>query len=446
MTLRHGADTFTDVFLLVRADGQWRSANTAYHRHQPDSSPGVAKRLARSLGIVTETPSIGDRLRETRKRRGLTQRELARLSGLSVSLVRKLEQDDYGDIRLETVHRLAVVLRVPTSALASGDAPVPDQQSVARWEQVRRALEEPPQAQPSEEPTLAGVRETFGTLVPLLLASRFAEMATVLPALLRDADALVACSADGTLTAARTLRAQVRQMAGALMLHAWQFDVADSAFALAMTDAGDTLTACSVAEEQCWGLVRQGRLADCQALALRWADEAEPKMTAKREELAAWGRLLLRASSAAVRDNQPVEAGEMLRLAGMAAAGTSGDFWLPYAPQHVFGPVTVSVMAAEHAMIQDRPGVTLAIAREVEGARMPVPRIAPSHKLDVAAAHAALRQDNEAVGVLQDLRRTRPQWLPQQRYASDILHKVVTRRRSLTPEMRDLAEFLSLSL
>ncbi|MGW7441103.1 nuclear transport factor 2 family protein [Streptomyces sp. NPDC054849] len=33
MTLRHGADTFTDVFLLVQADGGWRIANKAYHRH-----------------------------------------------------------------------------------------------------------------------------------------------------------------------------------------------------------------------------------------------------------------------------------------------------------------------------------------------------------------------------------------------------------------------------
>ncbi|WP_413760603.1 nuclear transport factor 2 family protein [Streptomyces sp. MMBL 11-3] len=33
MTLRHGADTFTDVFLLVRATDGWRIANKAYHRH-----------------------------------------------------------------------------------------------------------------------------------------------------------------------------------------------------------------------------------------------------------------------------------------------------------------------------------------------------------------------------------------------------------------------------
>ncbi|MDG4825024.1 nuclear transport factor 2 family protein [Asanoa sp. WMMD1127] len=33
MTLWHGVDTFTDIFLLVRVDDRWRIANKAYHRH-----------------------------------------------------------------------------------------------------------------------------------------------------------------------------------------------------------------------------------------------------------------------------------------------------------------------------------------------------------------------------------------------------------------------------
>ncbi|WP_405533457.1 nuclear transport factor 2 family protein [Streptomyces avidinii] len=33
MTLSHGSDTFTDIFLLVRVDDGWRIANKAYHRH-----------------------------------------------------------------------------------------------------------------------------------------------------------------------------------------------------------------------------------------------------------------------------------------------------------------------------------------------------------------------------------------------------------------------------
>jgi hypothetical protein len=181
-------------------------------------------------------------------------------------------------------------------------------------------------------------------------------------------------------------------------------------------------------------------------LAFRCADENEPRMSAGRNELAAWGRLLIRASNAAARDNRPGEAQDALRMARMAAAGTDKDFVLPYSPWHVFGPVTVSVVAAENATIQDRPKTALAIAAHIQGAKMPVPRYAPSHRLDVASAHAALRQYPEAIGILQQMRRERPQWLPKQRYASDILTKIIKRRRTLTPEMRDLADFMHLAV
>jgi transcriptional regulator with XRE-family HTH domain len=396
---------------------------------------------------VNRNHSTGSRVREARKRRGLTQRELSRLSGVSLSLITKLEQGEYGHTRLETLHRLAAVLGVPTSALTTErDAPVPSRESAAAWEPVRRVLEGEPEPEPAEEPTLEGVKSAFRGMVPLLLASRFAEMGAVLPALLRDTDALVACSADDALATARTLRAQVRQVAGSLMTHTWQFETADRAFTMAMDDASDPLTAMSVTEERCWGLIRQGRLSETRELAFRWADENEPRMSGSRNELAAWGRLLIRASNAAVRDNRPGEARDALRMARMAAAGTDRDFVLPYSPWHVFGPVTVSVVAAENATIQDKPKTTLAIAAHIEGAKMPVPRYAPSHRLDVAHAHVALRQYPEAVGMLQQMRRERPQWLPQQRYASDILAKIIKHRRTLTPEMRDLADFVHLAL
>lgn len=90
-----------------------------------------------------ESASVRDRLREARKRRGLTQRELARQSGVSLSLIRKLEQGDYENgLRLETVRKMAVALSVPTSALAYGSSPSPpDQETITRWEPVRLALE-----------------------------------------------------------------------------------------------------------------------------------------------------------------------------------------------------------------------------------------------------------------------------------------------------------------
>jgi hypothetical protein len=325
-----------------------------------------------------------------------------------------------------------------------GDAPVPAPESLVAWQPVRHALDGAPDAELPGEPTLEGVRSTFRGVLPLLLGSRFAELGVVLPALLRDADALVAGSVNGTRASARALRAQIRQVAGALMLHTWQFETADKAFDLAMSDADDPLIAMSVVEERCWGLIRQGKLAETRELAFRWADDREPRMSADRNELAAWGRLLIRASTAAVRDNQPGQARDALRLARIAAAGTDRDFNLPYAPWHVFGPVTVQVAAAENATIQDNPQATLDIASRLTRATLPVRRYAPSHRLDVAQAHVTLRQYPEAVSVLQQLRQERPEWLPRQRHASDILEKIIQRRRTLTPGMRELADLMHL--
>ncbi|QCD56470.1 nuclear transport factor 2 family protein [Streptomyces hawaiiensis] len=42
MTLWHGADTFTDTFLLVHDDGRWRIANKAYHRDAAVARQGAS--------------------------------------------------------------------------------------------------------------------------------------------------------------------------------------------------------------------------------------------------------------------------------------------------------------------------------------------------------------------------------------------------------------------
>jgi len=195
--------------------------------------------------------------------------------------------------------------------------------------------------------------------------------------------------------------------------------------------------------QRCFALSRQGLLAECRELAVRGAGEAEPRLSAAtREELAAWGGLLLWGAGASARDNRPDDADAMIRLARAAAAAAGGDFVPPHAPWHRFGPSVVAVAEAESAVIQDRPDRALAIGRRLS----PMAHQYPRHRLDVAAAHASLRQYPEAVEVLRDLRRTRPQWLPQQRYAARILSDVIGRRRSLTAEMRDLADYLRLPL
>ena len=86
--------------------------------------------------------SPGDRAREARKRRGMTQRELADAAGLSLSAVKKIEQGTLGQLRLETAHRLAAALGVTTLAIADPmQEPEPSPGGI--WTPTRDALLSP---------------------------------------------------------------------------------------------------------------------------------------------------------------------------------------------------------------------------------------------------------------------------------------------------------------
>lgn len=134
--------------------------------------------------------TLGDRLQSVRKRRGLTQAELAAEASVSVSLIRQLEQGTAQDTRLETARRLAVALRIRTTALVSEpDAAEPVAGDVEQWTSVRRALEGRPLSNaPAEAPTLDGARAALAEVLLLMTANQFSQVRGILPFLLRDAD------------------------------------------------------------------------------------------------------------------------------------------------------------------------------------------------------------------------------------------------------------------
>lgn len=395
-----------------------------------------------------ESTSPGDRLASIRMRRGLTQAELSRLSGVSVSIIRKLEQGERDTARLATLHKLAKSLRVPTSSLSSGpDAEPARAPDIAAWEPVRRALEGRHDGAADEEPDQAATQAAFTGLIPLLLADRYDDVRVHLPALLRDADALVTAAPPGRDTAARRLRSQARQVTALLMSHTWQFGTAADAVQLAIDDAADPHVRLGAVDQQCWALIRAGRLAETRDLASRLADGAEPRMSrASRDDLAAWGRLLIRVSTAAARDNRPGEAADALKYAKAAAVACGADIRVPATPWDLFGPAAVAVIEVENAMIRERPEEALAAAAGIRPGMFAVPRYWYRHRLDVAQAHVMLRRHGDAVRVLEEIRVAAPEWLVQQRYAREILGQVAARRRSLTAEMRELADAVGMPL
>ncbi|KOV69692.1 helix-turn-helix domain-containing protein [Streptomyces sp. MMG1121] len=383
---------------------------------------------------------IGKRLQDVRKRRGMTQRQLASESSVSLSLIRKLEQGERSDTRLETARRLAQALRVPTTNLIADHEDDPETPPGAddRWEAVRRALVAPVRANGStEEPTVGGVRDALESALPLFSGDRFAELSVILPPLLRDADLIAESGPEG-----RAVRVRLSQLTGWLLTQTRQFEAADIALSRSLEESSDRLQAAATVSTQCWLLLRRGRLSEARELATRWADEVEPRISrATPAELSAWGWLLLRASAAAIRDNRSGEAEDALRYANSAAVAMGREF----APRddflQAFGPVTVALKRAENAMIVDKPDLVLKLSKRIPTSGMrPTSNNRNRHLLDVAEAHARSRDYAKTVEVLQGIRADAPQWLPNQRYARDIFGRVIARRRTLTQEMRDLAD------
>ncbi|MEW1546028.1 helix-turn-helix domain-containing protein [Streptomyces tsukubensis] len=388
--------------------------------------------------------NLGEQLRNVRKRRGMTQQELARESGVSVSLIRKLEQGERQDARLETVRRLAASLGVPTMRLVAESAE--DGASAAtldQWATVRAALTAPlgGAAELDEPPTVDGVRYALRAAVPLFSGDRFAELRAVLPALLRDADIVAQLDPGG-----RVVRVRLLQLTGWLLTQTRQFEAAEWCLSAALDGSADHVQGAATVNTMCWLLLRQGKLGEARELAVRWADDTEPRLSrATPEELSAWGWLLLRLSAAAVRDNRAEEAEGALRLAHSAAAAlgrefTPGDDFL-----RRFGPVTVTLKRTENAMVLDRPDLVLKLAAKIPATGFrPTSNNRNRHLLDVADAYARTRQYGQAVDTLAGIRDAAPEWLPNQRYARDILGRIVARRRSLTGEMRSLADTVGL--
>ena len=62
---------------------------------------------------MNDSHVTGERLSEGRKRRGLTQGDLAQSSGVSLSLIKKLEQGEYGGVGTQTLRKLAGTMLRP---------------------------------------------------------------------------------------------------------------------------------------------------------------------------------------------------------------------------------------------------------------------------------------------------------------------------------------------
>ncbi|MEU6185944.1 hypothetical protein [Nocardia sp. NPDC047038] len=281
------------------------------------------------------------------------------------------------------------------------------------------------------------MNESLVEAVKLYHHNEYDELSRQLPRLILDGRA-----------ASPLMRSRILQLVGSVLVQTRQLQPARTALEQSLRDAestGNLLDSASAVITLCWLLLVERQFEQVRTLAVSWADRVEPRLSvATTRELSTWGWLLLRGSAAAIRDNRPDEADEMMRLANAAAAAVKRDSGNYHQYWTTFGPATVAMKRVENAIVDDRPDLALRLARDVPSGLRPTSDNRNRHLLDVAAAHSELRSYDTAFDVLVQLSREARPWLIEQRSAKDLLGRIITRRRTLTPEMRDLADLLRL--
>ncbi|NUS93398.1 MAG: transcriptional regulator [Nocardia sp.] len=311
-----------------------------------------------------------------------------------------------------------------------GPAPTPPEPAaaganVALWGPTREALTGTAEGEP-----VPGLEVALAHATRLYHDNEYEQLARVLPRLIRDSH-----------TAAPLLRSRVLQLAGSIPVQTRQPDSAHLALDRSLTDAESTGNVLTL----CWLLIVERQFDQVRNLAIRWADRVEPRLSvATAREISTWGWLLLRGSAAAVRDNRPDEAEDMMRLAAAGAVAIRPE----RAPYHqywtAFYPATVAMKRVVNAVIYDRPDLALRLARDIPPDLRPTSDNRNRHLLDVATAQLELQRYDNAFEVLAKLSREARPWFVEQRSAGDILSRIITKRRTLTPEMRELADMIRL--
>ncbi|RDG34541.1 helix-turn-helix domain-containing protein [Streptomyces corynorhini] len=406
----------------------------------------------------TAPTNPGERLKDLRLTRGLTQERLAARAGLSAGVVKKLERG--GAARLDTYHALARALGVRTSALFESSGP---HSSTRRDDDnidlmpLRQAIAPPVTFSGrlatvdtiATEPVLTRLRSIANEVGVAYHRDNYGRVAALLPSLVHAAHDAVDYYDNGPeCTEALRIRSDVLQMAGRYLTQVRAYDLAHVALRDAIEDAArisDMGGVAAAVYQQGWLLMRQGRLDEAEQVSIATADAVEPRISrATKQTLGAWGKLLVHGSAAAARNNRPQEAREILRLGRTAGAALGSGQAVAVSSWGRFDWRTVAFQGIENQLVAEKPDRVLRLS-----ARLPTPSdkkgklFARRHLLDVAQAHAMLRQPGEATDILWLLMDETPEWLRHQRMAADTFHDVLSRgkRRRPTSRQRELGAF-----
>jgi len=397
---------------------------------------------------------IGERLARLRRRHGLSQERLAERSGISVDVIRKLEQGRRKSALMATLTALARALDVEVSVLVGQPSTVRSDDSAGLVLAVREALTSledfpglPADMAESRLSSLDQLRRAVAHAEKVRQHGTFAELGRMLPGLIAETRAAARALSGDDQAQAFGLLSEAFQIASTMMTALGKEDLGYIGLMRAQEAArasGDKLLEAMNSSWLSWVLLKQGRLDDAERAAVVAADRIEPDVIRDRSpRLAVWGVLMLRAASAAARADKADRADEYLSLARTAASRLGADTSIYATP---FGPTNALIASVNAAVELGRHGHALALAREYPATGWVTPTWQARYKVDLAIAQIATRKVSAAENTLLEAEAIAPDWMRHHALARDVVREVVERTKRRTTPIQGLAQRLRVEL
>lgn len=387
--------------------------------------------------------TIGARIKQLRGNT-MTQRELAERAGVSLALVRALEQNVRHTASIASLHKLARALDTTLPALLGKTATMPNGPDTGVTA-IRAALTPVDDlvdgtVDYGQPLTLREAQRTADYLWGAYWGGKYDLLGQLLPnALIQLRATHRAVPAADRPRAAEAL-ARAYQAAGDTLVHLGHPDAAWLAVreALAAAQHGDDgLLAAALRMSVSWQLLVAGRYAEAEQVAMTAAHGIEPGDGASLSQVSAYGALTVTAATATARAGQTGRTEELLAVSREMADRLGTD---RSEHQTTFGPAKVAMLSVDCLVVLEQYPEALKAARAMpRDATLPLASRA-RHLADVAYTHTQLGHDGAALQTLLTMEQLAPEWIKYQSLPRQVAAELV--RRDRNSALRGLARRL----
>lgn len=383
--------------------------------------------------------SIGQRIRELRDG-WMTQADLAAAAGVSVDLVRKLEQGQRHTASVPSLQALAKALDTDTATLLAKPTPAPTTEPDAGVVPLRRvltAVDDLTGTDPSVEPlSLAEAERTVDYLWGAYWGGRYQLLAELLPTALAG---LRATARQENCEPAHHALARGYQAAGDTLVHMGQTDAAFLAIRQALDAAeaaDDELLHAALRVSVSLQMLVQGRYDDSTRVAMKAAEDIAPTGNVDHSHLSAYGLLTVTAATSAARNLDAEQSRALLAESGEAARRIGFD---RSEHQTTFGPAKVTMLSVDCAVVLDDYTTALDTAKHLpRDAALPLASRC-RHLADVALSHLRLGNDQRALDTLLTAESMGKDWIGFQTLPRQITQELLERETRRSTPLREFA-------